>query len=247
MSVFRYLPGTTCLHSFDPRLKLPLIAVFSIAAFSSSVPASILLAVLTAALFFAAKIPALFFFSELRRFVYLFLVIAAAAFLSSADGTTGFLSSVPERTLHSLLACFRFVLVIAAGTLLTATTRLPDLRHAIEYFLRPVPFIDEKKTALMMELTISFFPLLFVKMDEIDEAAASRSAGGMRGTRRLIKHKVLPLFAVTFKLADEITYALESRSYSENRSTRHYNPALREKAAAAGLFLLLVCAAVFTG
>jgi hypothetical protein len=61
---------------------------------------------------------------------------------------------MPSISMHAglrpLIVCWRLLLVVCMGVLLMATTRTADIRAALVWFLKPLPFWNEKMAATMV-------------------------------------------------------------------------------------------------
>lgn len=262
VALFHHTPAHTAVHRFDARLKLPLAVLVAAAAASASFSGALIAAAVVTAAFAVGKLHAGVFFRELARFGPILIVIFAAALLqgftafensgpaelvpqAAASGTAlaetlGRLAAASLRGLENL---FRFLLMVASGHVLTATTRVSRIAGAVRFYLSPVPLVPAAKTAQMLELMISFFPLLLDRSEEIREAELSRCGALKRGAAARMKRAVLPLVEAAAVLADELTDALASRCYHEHRAADYPQVPLRDLVAGLPLAALLIAAA----
>ena len=88
----------------------------------------------------------------------------------------------------------------------------------MQWYLKPVPLIPEKKVAVMMGLILRFVPVI---LDQARETANAQKARAVENRKnpvfRLIKFG-LPLIRRTFERADDLILAMEARAYTEHRT-----------------------------
>lgn len=262
VTLFHHSPDHTAVHRLDARLKLPIAVLVAAAAASASSTGTLVVTAVVAAAFAVGRLSAGVFLRELKRFGPILAVIFAAALLRSftasvTDEPAGLVpqaaSAVPSlaRTFRTLASgavlglenLFRFLLMIACGHVLTATTRISRIADAVRFYLSPIPFVPAAKAAQMLELMISFFPLLLDRSEEIREAELSRCGALKRGTAARMKRAVLPLVEAAAVLADELTDALASRCYHEHRTVESPPVPLRDLAVGLAIAVLLAAVA----
>ncbi len=187
----------------------------------------ILSLLLTGALIMS-RLPLAVLIREIRKLLFLIVVII----LVSAAPGTGSVGFSWEGLLKGAVVSWQFVLLILSGVLLTGTTSFTDIRASLVWFFRLIPGVPATRIATMMTLTLSMIPLLFDQLQEMREARQARCMGKTRWIGRTkrygkagspwrkLKMTVVPLFINTFRRADEISLAMESRCYRENRSER---------------------------
>ena len=189
-------------------------------------PGLVILSLLLTGALIMSRLPLAVLIREIRRLLLLIVVIVV---VSAAPGSGGFSG---EGLLKGAVVSWQFLLLILSGVLLTGTTSFTDIRASLVWFFRPLPGVPATRIATMMTLTLSMIPLLFDQLQEMREARQARclgktkwigkvkGSGTARGPWRKLKMTLVPLFINTFRRADEISLALESRCYRENRSQR---------------------------
>ncbi len=112
----------------------------------------------------------------------------------------------------------RIISVLLLSTLLTITTSTIDLNTGLERVLSPFKFIlPVAEISLMISLTLRFIPTLIIESNKILKAQASRgvdfSEGSLMQKIKQIITLLIPMFVVSFKRADDLACAMESRGY----------------------------------
>ncbi|MFI3252022.1 MAG: energy-coupling factor transporter transmembrane component T [bacterium] len=113
----------------------------------------------------------------------------------------------------------RLFCIIMLSTLLTLTTSTIDLNTGLERVLKPFKYIGlpVSEISLMISLTLRFIPTLLLETNKILKAQASRgvdfSEGSIIQKMKQIITLLIPMFVVSFKRADDLACAMESRGY----------------------------------
>ena len=222
IAVFHYIHKDSALHSIDGRIKLLCLLLFSIAAtLASGVRDFVVLTAVLAAALTAAKLPVMALLKGLKFFAFLIIfIIVVDSFSIPGRPIPNF--PLPGVTVEGLTTglvfSWRLVLIIIICAVVTGTTSLSTFRNAVEWYLRPVPFVPESRVATMINLTFALIPVIFAQVSEMTDAQKARCIEGRRNPIRRIAYTVFPLLSRTFRKADEIIFAMEARCYSEERT-----------------------------
>lgn len=222
VTFFHYIHKDTVLHRMDARLKLPCMLLLSLSASLATEWRHYLAPLaLTAAALAIAKLPLLTLLKDMRFFaVILLFVLTADAFTIAGDP----IPHCPvagismQGTVTGLRFAGRLILILMACTVMAGTTSLLAFQNAIEWYLRPIPFLPEVRIATMVNLTFVLIPVIFDSYTEMMDAQKSRCAELRKNPIKRIYFIVFPLLGRTLRRADEIVYAMESRCYSEIRT-----------------------------
>lgn len=175
--------------------------------------------ILLAGLLIALRFPLIRLFREMRFWGAFLLLL----FLFQSFGTSGTkLQSLPdlpvtkEGLLLGSITCWRMGLILMYATLFTAVTRPRELREALIWLLKPVPWLSGRRIGLMASLTLRFFSRLLDHADEISLANKARWGDRRRNPIRKVHFLILPLLRRSFLEAEEVTWALAARGYREN-------------------------------
>ncbi len=123
-----------------------------------------------------------------------------------------------EGLLNGSFFVTRIIAVVMISTLLTLSTSTIDLNSGLERVLKPFKFIlPVSEIALMISLTLRFVPTLLIETNKILKAQASRGVDFAEGSLiqkvKQIITLLIPMFVVSFKRADDLACAMESRGY----------------------------------
>jgi energy-coupling factor transporter transmembrane protein EcfT len=238
LTTIGFKAGSSTLHRLDPRTKQIMLMVLSVASLWGNIW---FLAITSGLVFYFIARSGLSLAQtarEIRYFLYFLLFI----FLVRAVSFTGSLVPVvsAEQAGSAILFCWRLLVVVLMGVLLVSTTRTGDIRAALIWFLKPLPFIDEKMAATMVGLLVRFLPLILFQAREIDDGMRAR--GIEKRKNPLVRPTIftITLFRRVFVRADELVDTMQARCYSENRTLPALEFSRNDLAAAViGLLLLL--------
>jgi len=244
--VFGFSRQRTFLHALDARVKLAALVCISMAGMRAELPALALALVVALLLFHRARCSV--FRSLLGMKWYLVLlgcVIAARSLTTPGDAVFDqFWLPLTRQGIHAgLLAAGRLLMIALFGLLLTVTTRPSEIRAALEWLLRPVPFIPHRQVATMIGLLVRFIPVILSQSAEQQEALRARSMENCKNPLRRTTALCMPLLRRTFVTADRLASAMEARCYGTERTIPCRSVTIREWSAlflAAGFSALMV-------
>jgi energy-coupling factor transport system permease protein len=116
------------------------------------------------------------------------------------------------------------VLIIGSSILLTYTTSPISLTDGLESLLSPLKAIKVPvhTFAMMMSIALRFIPTLVEETEKIMNAQKSRGAdftsGGLIKRAKALIPILIPLFVSSFKRAEELAVAMESRCYRGDKN-----------------------------
>jgi energy-coupling factor transporter transmembrane protein EcfT len=221
LTSFGYLSGDSVLHRLDPRFKLLFTILVSLVCLSLNFISLGIFTVLLLVLAFLSHLPLHSGLRELRYFFILLLLVFIARVLSTGGPSVFDLPvvSVSQQGLRDgLLICWRLAFIVLLGFTLITTTRPPEIKAAVQWYLKPVPFIPEKKVAMMMGLILRFVPVIFDQAGETAEAQKARCVQNRKNPIYRLTKMGLPLMRRTFERADDLVAAIEARGFTENRT-----------------------------
>ena len=158
------------------------------------------------------------------RFIYL-LLLCALSFVLQYYFTTGPLlfkyeiSFTDDGLIRVGFIVLRLLNLVLLSSLLTFTTSPMDLKNGLESLMKPLKVIKVpvSEIAMMISLVLRFIPTLLEETNKIIKAQASRGAdfneAGLRQKMKQIISLLVPMFVVSFKRADDLANAMESRGY----------------------------------
>jgi energy-coupling factor transporter transmembrane protein EcfT len=244
LTPFIYKTGNSVFHSLDTRYKLVMMCLISVGILKALFPAlAVILIVLTAVMLSIGINP----LNSLNHIKY-FLILLVFIFISRALTTQGeplfFIFEVPVSSYgikDGALVSIRFLMIMLLGMVFSHTTKPSSIKSAAEWFLKPIPFIPEKRASLMIGLSIRFLPLIIESSKQVSDAQKARCADNQKNPVKKITRLILPILKKTFQTADNLALAMESRCFSEDRTDPEFNQSGYEvRSLALTLILVLV-------
>ncbi|MBQ6426759.1 MAG: energy-coupling factor transporter transmembrane protein EcfT [Clostridia bacterium] len=230
----QYLPGNTVIHKLDPRTKIILMIAFIVVIFLvKRIPVFLIPALYIVGTLLLAKIPVRYMASSLKPIRWLLLIMFVLN-LFLTDGDTVLLQFwivriTKESLRQAVFITLRLLLLVAGTSLLTLTTSPIELTDGLERLMSPLSVLKfpAHEIAMMMTIALRFIPTLMEEVDRIQKAQMSRgidfSSGGLISRLKNMIPILVPLFVSSFRRADELAVAMESRCYhgSEGRTRLH--------------------------
>lgn len=251
----QYFPGSSPIHELDPRAKIIAAFAYAVALFFIDdyaglglMAAVLLLAILVAAIppvwLYRAIKPILF----LAAFTFLFQL-----FLRGGDNwaSIGPLNLYADGARRGAFLAARLVLLVLSSAVLTFTTAPVLLTDGLSRMISPLNRLrlPAYELSLMMSIALRFIPTLLMELDRIIKAQKARGAqpgrGGLSRRARSMMPILIPLFVLSFRHADELALAMESRCYRGGRGRT-----VRRKLKLGGhdaVFLFIVVATAVAG
>ncbi|BAK81755.1 energy-coupling factor transporter transmembrane component T family protein [Candidatus Arthromitus sp. SFB-rat-Yit] len=226
----QYLKIDSFIHKLDPRIKIILNIVYIIGIFLvDNIFKYIFYLVMIFLITLCAKIKFYYVLNSIKT-VSLFIIFTAFFnIFFIKDGNLifklGFLTIYDNAIITSILISLRVIFLILGSTILILTTSPVELTDGFESMMYPLRKfnIPISEISLMMGISLRFIPILLNETDKIIKAQKSRGVDFEHGSIiKRVKNIVpilIPLFINSFRRADELAIAMESRCYngSENR------------------------------
>jgi energy-coupling factor transport system permease protein len=230
ISIGQYIPTGSIIHLLDPRVKLVMgVLLVACAVIVGSAAALMLLFVGVLTGLILSRVQVRLAFASFRvviPFLVLLAVIQVFAVPQFREGASvlwhwRFLIMTNRSLKSGLLLMGRFIVIVTGLSLFTFTTSTTEFMHGVEHLLRPLQKLrfPAHETALIINISIRFLPILMGDAERILKAQASRGAdfgsGRMNFVRRFRRMLPLfvPLFLVSLRHAQELAEAMESRCY----------------------------------
>ena len=221
LTAFGYISGDSVLHRLDPRFKLLFVILLSLVCLNLYFISLGIFTSLLLGLIFFSRLPLNSGVRELRYFIILLVLVFIARVLSSGGPSVlvlNFVSVSKQGLYDGLMVCWRLVFIVLLGFTLVATTRPSEIKAAVQWYLKPIPFIPEKKVAMMMGLILRFVPVIFDQAAETAEAQRARCVQNRKNPIYRLTKLGFPLMRRTFERADDLVAAIEARGFTENRT-----------------------------
>ncbi len=224
ISIGQYYPVDSKIHRLDPRSKLLWILIFVIILFNIKEVSSYIIAIVSLGMIVkTSKVPFLLILKSLKHILFI-MIFTAGLNIFLTDGTTvlfeyKFIQITKEGLQFASLIIVRLIALVISSSLLTLTTKPMELTIAIEKLLKPLKIIGipSHDIAMIMTIALSFIPTLIDEMEKIMKAQISRGSDFETGTLiervKSLLPILVPLFVSSFRRADDLAMAMESRCY----------------------------------
>ncbi|CAN7622438.1 energy-coupling factor transporter transmembrane protein EcfT [Peribacillus frigoritolerans] len=233
MIIGRYVPANSLMHKMDPRAKLLLVFLFVCVVFlANNVVSYGLLAIFTILLISLSKIPLRYLYNGLKPIFFLIVFTFLLHILFTKEGELlfeyGWFEIYEGGLIQGFFISIRFTLLILVTSLLTLTTSPISITDGMEELLGPLKKwkMPVHELALMMSIALRFIPTLMEETEKIMKAQTARgvdfSSGPIKDRVKSIVPLLVPLFVSSFKRAEELATAMESRGYRGGEGRTKY-------------------------
>ena len=217
----QFFPGDTLIHRLDPRTKLILLILYIVAMFQAKAwPSYLILIIVTILCMAISHIRPANIFRGLKPMIFI-IILTGLLNVFYTKGTPvreGWIITW-EGIDHAVKMILRITLLITGTFLLTYTTSPMALTDGLESLMKPLKKIrvPVHEITLIMSMALRFIPTLIEETDKI--MSAQRARGSDFETGNLIQRAkallpiLVPLFVSSFRRADELAIAMESRCY----------------------------------
>lgn len=223
----QYYPANSPIHRMDARVKLLLTLLFIVGIFFiKSYFGFMLTAVILLAVILIARLPMVSVLKSIRGVLLVVLFTALInLFLGGENGSEVYWQwkflTITETSVHTTIKLvLRLILLISGAMLLSLTTTPVELADGVESLLTPLKLIrvPVRDIAMIMSIALRFIPTLFEETNKIVSAQKSRGAsfdtGGPFARIKALLPVLIPLFVNSFRRADELAFAMDSRCYN---------------------------------
>ncbi|NUH84599.1 energy-coupling factor transporter transmembrane protein EcfT [Bacillus firmus] len=229
----RYVPAESVIHRMDPRSKLVLIFLFVCIVFlANNLLTYGLLTVYTFFMIALSKVPIRFIYTGLKPVLLLVIFTLFLHLFLTKEGEVlfqfGWITIYEEGLRQGIFISLRFFLLILMTSILTLTTTPIEITDGLESLLNPLNKVKfpVHELALMMSISLRFIPTLMQETDKIMKAQTARGAdftsGPIKERIKTIIPLLIPLFVSSFKRAEELAVAMESRGYRGGEGRTKY-------------------------
>ena len=221
LTAFGCHAGDSLPHRLDVRFKILSVILLSVVGLYLDLLGIGLLTILLLGLILHARLPLAAGLRQLRFFSILLVCIFVARALSTAGTSVfayQFFTLSRQGLYEGLLVCGRLAFVVLLGFAFISTCRPSAIKAAVQWFLKPIPFIPERKTAVMMGLLLRFVPVVFEQAGEVAATQQARCVDNRRNPVYRPRKFGFPLLRRTFEGADNLVAAMEARCFTKNRT-----------------------------
>lgn len=230
----QFVAGNSVIHKLDPRTKIAMMILYIVMTFLVkkiwffAIPLAYLVLELL-----LSGISLRYILNSLKPIRFLLVMMFILNLIFTSGSTVwldlGFWKITGEAVLQSCFICVRIILLVAGASMLTLTTSPIALTDGIEKLLTPLKIFHfpAHELAMMMTIALRFVPTLMDESEKIRSAQMSRGADFESGNIiKRVKSMIpilIPLFVSSFRKADELAIAMESRCYhgGDGRTRMH--------------------------
>lgn len=223
ITIGQFYPVESPVHKLDPRIKIISMLVFIISLFfvDNYTPYIVVIAFLFL-IIKESKIPLRLVIKGIRplRWILIITFIINLLFIpGKIIFTLGFINITQEGLNTAIVMAIRLIFLVMGTSMLTLTTSPIEMTDGIESLLNPLRKIGvpSHEIAMMMTIALRFIPTLIEETDKIMKAQMARGAdfesGNVMNRARNLVPLLVPLFINSFRRADELAVAMESRCY----------------------------------
>lgn len=226
----QYVKSDSFIHKLDPRTKIILNILYILGVFFiDNIKGYLAYFLIVFFVSFSSKIKIYHLLKALKT-ISMFIILTSlfnVFFIKEGNiiFNVGFLKIYDKALITSIFISFRVIFLILGSTILTLTTSPTELTDGFESLMKPLRKLKVPvgEISLMISISLRFIPTLLDETDKIIKAQKSRGVDFESGSIvKKIKNIVpilVPLFINSFRRADELAIAMESRCYqgSENR------------------------------
>lgn len=222
----QYYPVDSVLHRLDPRTKIVLmIAYITMIFFVKTFIGFGIVLVFLAAAILLSRVPVGKVLKSLKTimFLVLFTVIMSLLFYAGKEEDLiwrwGIIKVYRAGLINAGLMALRLMFLVVSPTLLTFTTTPVALTDGLESLLKPLTYIKfpVHELAMIMSIALRLIPTLVEETDKIQSAQKARCAdfdsGNVFKRAKAMIPVLIPLFVSSFRRADELADAMDSRCY----------------------------------
>lgn len=222
----QYYPVDSVLHRLDPRTKIVLmIAYITMIFFVKTFIGFGIVFVFLAAAILLSRVPVGKVLKSLKTimFLVLFTVIMSLLFYAGKEEDLiwrwGIIKVYRAGLINAGLMALRLIFLVVGPTLLTFTTTPVALTDGLESLLKPLTYIKfpVHELAMIMSIALRLIPTLVEETDKIQSAQKARCAdfdsGNVFKRAKAMIPVLIPLFVSSFRRADELADAMDSRCY----------------------------------
>lgn len=229
----QYAPRESPIHRLDPRTKIISCIVFMILLmFVHRITLLFPFFIIIVLFFFLSKLSLTLSIKNLRPFLWLFVL---TLFFHTVFTEGKILWKIPfvglriteEGIVRGLFYTLRIGILTVLASLLTLTTSPMSLADGFERFLSPFKRIGipSQEIAMMLSISLRFIPILIEEAERIRKAQLSRGSqitGNIINRIRGIIPLIVPLFLSTFRRANDLALAMDSRCYGRTKERTSY-------------------------
>lgn len=233
ITIGQYIPANSSIHHLDSRMKLLSAILFMVFVFFiENVVGYIILLFFLVVIILLSKIPVKYFINGLKPILMLivftvFLQLFFTKGLSQPIINFWIIKVYREGLLAGLFIFLRLLILVFSSSILTLTSSPMQLTTSLEFILKPFSYLGlpTSEISMMMTIALRFIPTILEETDRLIKAQTARGANFETGSifKRInnLIPILIPLFVSSFRRADELAIAMESRCFQVGSPRTH--------------------------
>ena len=229
-----YIPGDSCVHRIDARIKLTLGIAFIVALLCGHTFASLgIAAAFVFLMYVLARIPAGKALRSLAPLMVIVLIVVVLNLFTQQGGETLVQLGIFRISMGGVQAAgfmgVRLTVMMLGMSLITLTTPTIELSEAFEKMLAPFARfgLPAHELGMIMGIALRFMPQFATELATVYHAQVSRGArlsnSPVHGVR-MVASLMIPLFASVFRHAETLSFAMDARCYHGGEGRTHLRP-----------------------
>ena len=229
-----YIPGDSCVHRIDARIKLTLGIAFIVALLCGHTFASLgIAAAFVFLMYVLARIPAGKALRSLAPLMVIVLIVVVLNLFTQQGGETLVQLGIFRISMGGVQAAgfmgVRLTVMMLGMSLITLTTPTIELSEAFEKMLAPFARfgLPAHELGMITGIALRFMPQFAIELATVYHAQVSRGArlsnSPVHGVR-MVSSLMIPLFASVFRHAETLSFAMDARCYHGGEGRTHLRP-----------------------
>jgi energy-coupling factor transport system permease protein len=221
----QYYPASSFVHKTDPRTKLFAAVIFIAAVFLCDVFYSYLACYAFLFIVIAvSRVPLGSILKTVKSIIVIVVITVILNLFFYKQGNKLFswwvFTVTDEGLIYAAKMALRIIFLVVSTSMVTFTATPTALTDGLENVMTPLKWIKfpVRDVAVIMSIALRFIPTLTEEVDKIIMAQKARGAhfdnGGVIKRAKAMLPILVPLFVSTFRRADELAMALDSRCYN---------------------------------
>ena len=235
----QYYQTESEIHRLDPRVKIVATLLFIISLFiADNFIGYVIAAAFLGLEIHMSHVPFRFIMRGMKTIVFLLLItVVFNLFLTPGTPLIHLwkLTITYEGLALASMMAVRLIFLIIGSSVMTLTTTPNHLTDGLESLMNPMKkiHVPVHEISMMMSIALRFIPILLEETDKIMKAQMARGAdfesGNLLKRAKNLVPLLVPLFINSFRRADELATAMESRCYRGGEGRTRLNELKYEK------------------
>jgi len=221
LSTFGFHCGQSFVHQLDVRFKLICLVLLTSAVMAAMPTAMMPMSLGGILLWTSLRLPLRILGREMLAFLFFLLLVFSMRALSTPGDpwlSWGPLTIAREGVQAGGQVVWRLLMILMLGLVFITTTRPSELKAAVYWLLRPIPFVPAHKAATMVGLMVRFIPVLQQQIRETRSALDARSGLRRRLSWWRLRYFILPTLRRVVLAADQLSLSMMARGYGDHRT-----------------------------